>query len=298
MVVGLIARCPSQFVLVLEGASLLGGHAISRDNLSRFSGNVTSLFSGEPLSRTRVDEHHYAQGRRLRVLLFCQPIVAMDFLRSELVMQQGMGNRFLYSQPPSLLGTRKHIDVELEQEPLYQQFCAKITALASHPWKINPETGSMDTCTVRMSPGAKAAWVGFYNKLDLDLDKGSLYLPKTKNGRSRHVVLNDAAIHIFKSAPRMLDSPWIFPGKEPMKPLNNPTKAWHLILAAAGVECCRLHDRRHAFASMLVNEGASLYQVQLLLGHASSVTTQRYAHLDSSTLRNTSQLVSNLVKSC
>jgi len=29
------------------------------------------------------------------------------------------------------------------------------------------------------------------------------------------------------------DSPWIFPGKDPMKPLNNPTKAWHRILAAA-----------------------------------------------------------------
>ena len=80
-----------------------------------------------------------------------------------------------------------------------------------------------------------------------------------------------------------------------MKPLNNPTKAWHRILTAAKVDKCRLHDCRHAFASMLVNEGASLYQVQLLLGHASSVTTQRYAHLASSTLRNTSQLVSNLV---
>lgn len=129
----------------------------------------------------------------------------------------------------------------------------------------------------------------------LDLSKGSLYLPKTKNGRSRHVVLNDAALEVFKSAPRVPNSPWIFPGKDPMKPLNNPTKAWHRILAAARVERCRLHDCRHAFASMLVNEGASLYQVQLLLGHASSVTTQRYAHLASSTLRNTSQLVSNLV---
>lgn len=129
----------------------------------------------------------------------------------------------------------------------------------------------------------------------LDLEKGSLYLPKTKNGRSRHVVLNDAAIAVFESAPRIDDSPWIFPGKDPKKPLNNPTKAWHRILSAAGVERCRLHDCRHAFASMLVNEGASLYQVQLLLGHASSVTTQRYAHLAASTLRNTSQLVSNLV---
>jgi hypothetical protein len=172
MVVGLIARCPAQFLLALEGASLLGGHAMSRDNLSRFLGNVASLFSGEPLTRTRVEEHHYAQGRRLSVLLFSQPIVAMDFLSSDLVMQQGMGNRFLYSQPPSLLGTRKHVEVELDEEPLYQQFCAQITALASHAWKINPATGGMDTRTVRMSPEAKAAWVQLYNKLEMAAGPG------------------------------------------------------------------------------------------------------------------------------
>lgn len=172
LIVGLIMRCPSQFLLALEGASLLGGHAMSRDNVSRFLGNVASLFSGEPLTRTRVEEHHYAQGRRLSVLLFTQPIVAMDFLSSELVMQQGLGNRFLYSQPPSLLGTRTHVDVELDDEPLYQQFCAKIAALASQPWKIDPETGGMSTRTVRMSSGAKAAWVGFYNKLEVAAGPG------------------------------------------------------------------------------------------------------------------------------
>jgi integrase len=128
----------------------------------------------------------------------------------------------------------------------------------------------------------------------LDLEKASLYLPHTKSGRSRHVVLNDAAFDVIKNLPKT-QSPWIFPGKDPMKPLNNPTKAWHRILKAAGVDQCRLHDCRHTFASLLVNEGASLYQVQQLLGHASSVTTQRYAHLASSTLRNTSQLVSNLI---
>ncbi len=172
LIVGLIMRCPAQFLLALEGASLLGGHAMSRDNVSRFLGNVASLFSGEPITRTRVDEHHYAQGRRLSVLLFTQPIVAMDFLSSELVMQQGMGNRFLYSQPPSLLGTRTHVDVELDDEPLYQQFRAKIGALASQPWKIDPETGGMKTRTVRMSSGAKAAWVAFYNKLEMAAGPG------------------------------------------------------------------------------------------------------------------------------
>lgn len=174
MVKGLITRCPAQFLLALEGASLLGGHAMARDNLSRFLGNVASLFSDEPLTRTRVEEHHYARGRRLNVLLFTQPIVARDFLSSELVMQQGMGNRFLYSQPPSLLGTRKHIDVELDEEPLYQEFCAKISALASHAWKIDPETGGMDTRTVRMSPGAKASWVEFYDKLEMAAGPGGV----------------------------------------------------------------------------------------------------------------------------
>ena len=166
LIVGLIARCPVQFCLALEGAALLGGHAMSRDNLSRFLGNVASLYSGEPISRTRVNEHHYAQDRRLNVLLFTQPIVAMEFLSSELVMQQGMGNRFLYSQPPSMLGQPQHTDIELEDNPAYQKFCAKIAELASTTWKINPESGGIMSRTVRMTSGAKAAWVDLYNELE------------------------------------------------------------------------------------------------------------------------------------
>jgi site-specific recombinase XerD len=41
----------------------------------------------------------------------------------------------------------------------------------------------------------------------------------------------------------------------------------------------RIHDLRHSFASFLVNNGRTLYEVQRLLGHSSSKTTQRYAHL-------------------
>ena len=37
----------------------------------------------------------------------------------------------------------------------------------------------------------------------------------------------------------------------------------------------RMHDLRHSFASLLINSGRSLYEVQKLLGH----TQQRYAHL-------------------
>ena len=142
---------------------------------------------------------------------------------------------------------------------------------------------------VRREEALQALWE------HVDLEQGTLFLPKTKSGRTRYVVLNDAARALLAELPRVKNAPWIFPGKDPRKPLCNARKAWHRILKAAGVEQCRIHDLRHSHASLLVNQGATLYQVQALLGHASPQTTQRYSHLASQTLRDVSQLVSNVV---
>ena len=47
----------------------------------------------------------------------------------------------------------------------------------------------------------------------------------------------------------------------------------------AGVEDLRFHDLRHDFATILINSGATLYQVQHALGHKDQRMTARYAHL-------------------
>jgi site-specific recombinase XerD len=60
--------------------------------------------------------------------------------------------------------------------------------------------------------------------------------------------------------------------------------AWDRARRVAGLPDLRLHDLRHSFASVLVNNGVPIYDVQKLLGHASVKTTQRYAHLSSTTL--------------
>jgi site-specific recombinase XerD len=36
------------------------------------------------------------------------------------------------------------------------------------------------------------------------------------------------------------------------------------------------HDLRHSFASLLINSGRTLYEVQHILGHTQVNTTQRY----------------------
>ena len=127
------------------------------------------------------------------------------------------------------------------------------------------------------------------------MDRGTLFLPDTKSGKSRTVILNPDALAILQEQVKRLDNPYVFPGKVAGKALNNPIKGFHRILKAAGIENLRIHDLRHSFASLAVNSGATLYQVQHLLGHASSQTTQRYAHLADSTLREASGGVAALV---
>lgn len=48
---------------------------------------------------------------------------------------------------------------------------------------------------------------------------------------------------------------------------------------ATGVEGFHVHQMRHTFACQWLERGGSLAALQQVLGHASIVTTQRYARL-------------------
>lgn len=62
-------------------------------------------------------------------------------------------------------------------------------------------------------------------------------------------------------------------------------QAFNQARAAIGRPDIHFHDLRHSFASLLVQAGVPLYTAGLLLGHASTKTTQRYAHLADEHLR-------------
>ena len=61
----------------------------------------------------------------------------------------------------------------------------------------------------------------------------------------------------------------------------NLEKPWRAIRGPAGLDDVRLHDLRHAFASVAASSGMGLPIIGKMLGHSQPVTTARYAHLAS-----------------
>ncbi len=128
------------------------------------------------------------------------------------------------------------------------------------------------------------------------LERREIYIPHPKSGKGRHVVLNEVAFEILQRRQPVAGNPYVFPGREEGKGINNPAKAWRAVLKEAGIDpqTTTLHTLRHTHASYLVGV-ASLHEIAGILGHASTQTTQRYAHLDSSRLRTASNHVAELM---
>ena len=61
--------------------------------------------------------------------------------------------------------------------------------------------------------------------------------------------------------------------------IKSPKKFWERIREEAGCPDLRMHDLRHSFASAAISAGLTLAQIGELLGHKSTQTTKRYAHL-------------------
>ncbi len=134
---------------------------------------------------------------------------------------------------------------------------------------------------------ARAAFrIGFYSGMRLGevlaariltTPGGLLFeLATSKNGEPRRVPVHPKIAHIVRNRA-------LWPIKLHASTVSHYAKA---AMIATGHGHARLHDLRHSTASAMINEDVDLYTVGGVLGHKSPVSTKRYAHLATATLKN------------
>lgn len=89
-------------------------------------------------------------------------------------------------------------------------------------------------------------------------------------GHKRTIHLPQTAMEVLDRLPRASGT---------ITGIKSPKKFWWRVREEAGCPDLRIHDLRHSFASAALSAGMSLAQIGELLGHRSTQTTHRYAHL-------------------
>jgi integrase len=105
----------------------------------------------------------------------------------------------------------------------------------------------------------------------VDMTRGVLRLELTKTGKRREVPINaDAFAALTHLGPR---------SEGRVFKVRDPRQSYRHAVRRAKLEDVTFHTLRHTFASWAMMKGASLKELQELLGHASLTMTMRYAHL-------------------
>ena len=107
---------------------------------------------------------------------------------------------------------------------------------------------------------------------------------KGKGGKERMVPISDKARQALVAwlAVRPPGSKWLFPSGRSFLSRVRLHQLIKDLAVSAGLDPARLspHVLRHAFATHLLEGGADLRALQMMLGHADIATTEIYTHLD------------------
>jgi site-specific recombinase XerD len=126
-----------------------------------------------------------------------------------------------------------------------------------------------------------------------DIDSGRMVIrvEQGKGGKDRYVMLSPQLLRILRGYWRLTrPKRWLFPGRDECRPLEPTTlhTACRSARVAAGLaKEVTPHTLRHSFATHLLENGADIRIIQVLLGHANLQSTARYARVATKTISKT-----------
>ncbi|HOJ04979.1 MAG TPA: site-specific integrase [Bacteroidota bacterium] len=149
--------------------------------------------------------------------------------------------------------------------------------------QVVAKTWIRDIVVIAVCTGMRAGEILNLEWRHVDLGKRVIHVVssptfKTKTGGQRIVPLNDTAQATLIARPQ--DTKYVFDDHGHPYRRDSVSAAFKRCVRVAGLpDAIHFHSLRHTFASWLVQDGVSLYQVGKLLGHSTIRVTQMYAHL-------------------
>lgn len=143
---------------------------------------------------------------------------------------------------------------------------------------------ALDAIRMIALTGARKSAITCLEWSEVDLERAVLNKREgddTANKGAKRILLSEPALEILRRRFDARDSiTWVFPAtRDHGKPCTYLAGTWKKILEIAEIENFHIHDLRHSFASDGLAQGLSLQVIGILLGHKSTSTTARYAHL-------------------
>ena len=140
---------------------------------------------------------------------------------------------------------------------------------------------------------------------DIDSDRMLIRVRQGKGKKDRDVMLSPRLLQELRDYWRAANPKprtYLFPGKGPHRNADAPIDSRSIFNAVqqaaqrAGIDKpVHPHTLRHCFATHLLESGADLRTIQVLLGHADLKTTSRYLHLSERHLSATASPLDSLM---
>ena len=160
-------------------------------------------------------------------------------------------------------------------------------------------SGFGDIFRLLLLTGARKMEIQALQWREIDLVRRKLVLQpdRTKTGGvsgTRVIPLSKAACDILRH--RLKTDESVFPANKGVGAhTTGLQKAWAELREAAGFDGLRIHELRHSFASLALQNSENIYTISRVLGHTSTRTTERYMHLAETTTQALSERTSQLI---
>ena len=142
--------------------------------------------------------------------------------------------------------------------------------------------------TTAYAAGLRVSEATHVKVTNIDSKRMMLRVDDGKGHKDRDVMLSPRLLEELRSYWKVArPKVWLFPGDIPGRPITRIAveAACQKAHRASGIrKPITPHSMRHAFATHLLEDGADLRRIQLLLGHRSLATTSRYLKVATSTV--------------